>query len=384
MARLPKPWLWKARDGWYVTIDGERHLLARGKDSKPEATKEFHRLMAAEKVRRRPDAPARVGEICNLYVLHARANLAPLTADFYSRHLESFAKSAGRVSVSDAAPRHVTAWLAKHPGWGQSTRSQAITAVKRAFRWAKREGHVSAEPFAEMEKPGVRARSAILTREQADAIRAAIRPGDPFGDFLDVMRDTGCRPSEAMAIAAANLDAAGRVVVMASKTTARTGRKRVIHLTDRVAARLSDLARRWPDGPLLRNLDGLPWTRFSTKSRFFRIRENLGMGPEATAESYRHLFATDALESGVPIASAAELMGHTSTAMLSRHYSKLADRHAHLKSELGKVRGAAQSPSPQDSGPQIASGALAAGDALPLGRAAGSASDAAGVKQDKR
>ena len=33
MARRPKPWFWKARDAWYVTIGGERHLLGEDKRS---------------------------------------------------------------------------------------------------------------------------------------------------------------------------------------------------------------------------------------------------------------------------------------------------------------------------------------------------------------
>lgn len=43
MARTPKPWFWKARDGWYVTLDGTRHFLSK---EKSEATTRFHELMA--------------------------------------------------------------------------------------------------------------------------------------------------------------------------------------------------------------------------------------------------------------------------------------------------------------------------------------------------
>jgi len=28
MARPPKPWFWKRRKAWFVTIDGTRHFLA--------------------------------------------------------------------------------------------------------------------------------------------------------------------------------------------------------------------------------------------------------------------------------------------------------------------------------------------------------------------
>ena len=38
MARTPKPWFSKARNGWYVTIGGTRHFLS---DTKVEATTRF-------------------------------------------------------------------------------------------------------------------------------------------------------------------------------------------------------------------------------------------------------------------------------------------------------------------------------------------------------
>ena len=43
MARPPKPWFWKKRQGWYVTIDGTRHFLAVERDV---AVTRFHQLMA--------------------------------------------------------------------------------------------------------------------------------------------------------------------------------------------------------------------------------------------------------------------------------------------------------------------------------------------------
>ena len=56
------------------------------------------------------------------------------------------------------------------------------------------------------------------------------------------------------------------------------------------------------------------------------------------AYGYRHTFATDALAHGVPDAHVAELLGHSGTAMLHRHYSHLTARSQALRDALGKVR----------------------------------------------
>jgi site-specific recombinase XerD len=89
---------------------------------------------------------------------------------------------------------------------------------------------------------------------------------------------------------------------------------------------------------LFRNVHGNPWTRNAVTQRFEHIRSRLGLGPEASAYSFRHLFATTALESGVQIATVAELMGHRDTTMVSRIYSHLAGRATHLKHALANVR----------------------------------------------
>lgn len=45
--RTPKPWFWRERNGWYVTIDGKRRLLAKGEASEEIAGVAFARLLEA-------------------------------------------------------------------------------------------------------------------------------------------------------------------------------------------------------------------------------------------------------------------------------------------------------------------------------------------------
>ena len=131
--------------------------------------------------------------------------------------------------------------------------------------------------------------------------------------------ETGARPSEVARIEASMIDAETGVIVMQSKTSGRTKKPRVIVMTQRMRELLLPLAERYPEGPILRNTRGNPWTRNAMACRFAPLRERLGMGKEATAESFRHVFATDAAVKGVPIATTAALMGHASTKMLERH-----------------------------------------------------------------
>jgi integrase len=337
MARKPEPWFWKERRAWYVTIDGRRHRLAEGREARPQALKAFHALMAARGAGgEAPAATPRVDELANRFLAQGCQDLSPRTTWWYKRYLTSFCGSAGAYRADEIQPRHVLAWCDLQE-WGPTSRFNAITAVKRLFSWGRKVGYLKSDPVADLEKPTPRRRKEILSGEQAEAVLDAI-PDRHFRDLLTVSYDTGCRPSEVLAFEAKHLDADARCLVLQAKTSRVTGRDRVVHLPDRCLAICRRLAAEHPSGPMFRNTRGRPWTVNAVALRFRGLRRRLGLGPEATWESFRHLFITDALERGVPIATVAELVGHTSTAMISRHYSHLARRHQHLKDALGQVR----------------------------------------------
>jgi integrase len=88
---------------------------------------------------------------------------------------------------------------------------------------------------------------------------------------------------------------------------------------------------------LLRNSKGEAWTENAIGLAMPRTRERAGI-PHAIAYGYRHAFATDALANGVPDAQVAELLGHSGTVMLHRHYAHLTARAKALSSALAQIR----------------------------------------------
>lgn len=86
-----------------------------------------------------------------------------------------------------------------------------------------------------------------------------------------------------------------------------------------------------PTGPLFRNSRGQSWNRNSIRCRFRRLRKKLNLDKGVVAYAYRHTFATAGLEEGVPIATMAELLGHTSPKMITEHYGHLDQKTAHLR-----------------------------------------------------
>ncbi len=343
MPRRPQPWRRGGPRGpWYAQFQGKQLFLAP-----PEATKdEAHDVLdeirrATWKDDRRPGGLT-FRDVANLFTASAedrvkRKGMAALTLEGYDRFLVPAAAAFGNHPVAGLKPKHVQAWLDGEPGWSDTTRNNAITAVKACLNWARKMGHVEENPIRDMDKPQAGVTETDFSEAQAARILGAVEDR-AFRDYLVVLGGTGARPSEVMRIEAAHLDAERGEVVMDSKTTRRTGLKRVIYLAGDALEVLVRLAAIHPEGPLLRNTRGKPWTRHAVILRFRRLRPKLNMGKEATSKSFRHGFATDALEKGVPVATVAELLGHKGTAMVLRHYSKLRERGEHLRDAARTTR----------------------------------------------
>ena len=79
MARPSNPWYWKARDPWYVNLEGKRHLLAKGRANRANAYREYLRVTD----RRNPEVAAKgsAQPIYDLLMVYARANLMPKTVN---------------------------------------------------------------------------------------------------------------------------------------------------------------------------------------------------------------------------------------------------------------------------------------------------------------
>lgn len=359
MPRQPKPWRRDSKDGaWYAQIDRTQVRLAEASATKSEATAELHRLLASRARARRiaKGEELTVVDVFNLFLTHVdatvgRGELERVTQVGYERYLRPAMRSLGEGSRAavDLRPHHVTAWLDARQKWGVTSRANAVTAVKRAFRWAARVGHLARSPLDGLARPAPRRREAILSTAQLSEILDAVKPDDPFHDLLIALRETGCRSKEVYGMTAARVDLARRIWIVPNKTARATGEAvRVVHLSDAAVEVSRRLAAAHPDGPLFRNTLGNAWTRWAVALRMGRLAARLGFRREAAVSGLRHGFITDALEAGVPPATVAALVGHKDLTMISRVYSHLSERHEHLAEAARRARpGGGPGPGPE-------------------------------------
>lgn len=339
MGRPNKLWWWAQGNCWASKVRGKRERLGDdpSQAGKAEAQRELHRLLG-----QRPSGPLErplsptVANVVDRFNDHARATLEPTTTKVYHRRLADFRRLWGGVMVSDVRPFHVNEWVGAKE-WANPTKRVAIAIIRRAFAWAMKEGYIDRDPTVGVVKPPDSRREFVPSASDVKKILDA-SPTPQFRQFLDAIIKTGCRPGEAAKVTAADFDPIAGTWTVRGKTTKKTGKMRVVYLPPSIIEDCKRLAVEYPDGPLYRNFYGRPWNDQAYGETMRRIREKLGMGDECVLYAMRHAFATDALERGVPIATVAELLGHSSTAMISKAYSHLSERASHLRDALAKIR----------------------------------------------
>jgi integrase len=332
-----KPWYRASKHAWYVEFNGKQVRLAKGQDNYKAALDAFYKLMAngAGKL---PDADTlRVATVCDLFLDHSQKHNTDDTYRWYKHFLQDFCDQYGTLLVQDLKPLHVSKWLDAHAKWKGARRS-AIMTVKRAFNWAEVEGLIVVSPIKKVKKPPQAARQRVFSREERQEVMNAIRD-QAFRDFVFALQETGCRPSEVSRVTSTHADLELGVWVFPDhKTAKKTGKPRIVYLTPAMIELTKCLMAKYADGPLFRGpRGGKPFTRNSIRCRFKRLRQKLPHLKGLIAYAYRHSFATDALVNGVGIAQVAELLGHTSTDMVMRHYSHIAGNVGHMREAAMKA-----------------------------------------------
>ena len=332
-----EPWFRKQDDWWYFyRREGGRRRqirLVEGRENRQAAYDRWHELCRRPVEETMVATDSAVGFL-DLYLAWVQKNRSPGTYGIYLHHLTSFSRSIGpMVTVEELKPKHVTAWL-DSLSVCDSTKAGAAQTVRTAFHWLVREGHISVNPVAGAKAPAKRPREVILSADQYAAVLKHSRPD--FVQLLEVLRATGCRPQEAVAIEARHCQLDQRRIVSPPSQAKGKKHPRVIYLNDKALAIVTRLCAKYPAGKILRNAKGKPWNRDMVRQRFLRLREKVG--GNFCAYHLRHTFATDALQRLDPI-TVASLMGHADASTLARNYQHLAKLPDYMQEAARKATG---------------------------------------------
>lgn len=327
MSRPSKIWYRKDRKTYYVRIEGVLHNL--GKDKK-EAQDRFHALMLE-----RPREPTKsntvtAAEVMDSFLVWTKENRAPRTFDWYMEKLQSFLDSlAGQqIAASKIAPHHVESWVTGN-GWSVSTKRGAMGAVKRAFKWAEKQGLIERSPVEHLERPAPERRDNCPTPEEYQALLSKTKDG--FRDVLVFASETGARPQEVRHMQPRHyIDGKIQFPVKESK-----GKKhaRVIYL-NQTAREI--IERRLKSEYIFTNRNGDQWTAYAINCRFVRLKKKVGK--KFCLYDMRHYRATQWLESGLDHVTVAKLLGHQDATMLAKNYSHVGVNTDYLQQQVDKMR----------------------------------------------
>lgn len=296
----------------------------------------YHTLMAE---RTRPKTVASsitVAEVFDKFLGWCRDNREPRTFEGHRAHIQRFCSALPETEIMPATalrPYHITEYVSRQKGWGDSTRRQAIQELQRPFNWAEKQGYIDKSPIRHIEKPSAKRREQSVSSQEWAAIRDSYEESDPFRHILEFLWETGCRPQEAKRLQTRHVDLARHRVVFPKGESKGKRRERIIVLTPRAEEIIAKRMKRSPDSFVFLNRTGKPWTGYSMSCRFKRLKERLGT--KYAAYSLRHGFADRMLMAGVDCLTVAAMMGHHSgTDMLTQHYSALDRQTEYLRKQL--------------------------------------------------
>lgn len=383
MPRPAKVWHRKSTGWWMVTLAGCKVKILKGPNDNAHrrlAEENYHEQRKA--LRAAPTASdATVASVVESYLDWASHHASKDTYRISRYFCRSFADHCGNIFASDLKPFHVTRWITtmmsperiavelaertaaidagelepKSMGaapkvWGPSTAHNGRSSAFRVFSWAKDEGILPVNPLAGLKRPKPPPRQRAMSDGEFTAMHAATGPR--FADYLFALRETGARPKEIRDLLWPMVQSDRWVVK--NKTEKKTGKARVIILTDALKAMMQRLrGDGQKSGHVFLNTEGEPWTVGAVQQQIVRLRKKLGLAGDLCAYLARHGFGTRAIMNGINPVVVAELMGHASLDMISKVYVHLADEHAHLKDAMEKInpQRPAPAPAPSASGP---------------------------------
>jgi integrase len=339
---MRKPFYRKTHKCWYVKDDSGAFVRLDPDES--TAFDQWHQM----RDRQRFDAPN--SPVVGTFEAFFREHEDTMSPERFTKMVSfgtSFCKFVGprtqtrKITRQDAkrwldAPRTIRG--VEGCQWSPARKRDAGQAVKRIFKWAFNEGHLSKNVLAELRLEQPEPRSQVVAPDTHAALIAETRKQDrskPFGLFL-IACHAGARPIQVREVTRENVSPCGTMWFFSRhKTKGKTGRALVVYLPPCLQT-LTKILLANRDGHLFTNGQGKPYSKNAVVHRLARMREKLGF-TGVIAYAYRHTFATDALLAGNDLATVAAMLGHKDTAMVSKVYGHLDQNAKHMHAAAAKT-----------------------------------------------
>ncbi|MRX70839.1 tyrosine-type recombinase/integrase [Bacillus lacus] len=258
--------------------------------------------------------------------------LSDLTLDGYKIELKKFAEHVNKpvvqVNTSD-----IRKYLAHNSKWMMSTVDRKLSVIKSFFGWLVREEMLLRDPSAKIKAPkkpkrlpkGLSIEELEIVRESCQTVRERA--------LIEVMYSTGCRLSEIRNMKKCDINIQDMSILVIGKGD----KERIVYLTFRALHQLRKyLKSRDDDCPYLFITERKPF-RQQSKRNIERIvdviEQRSKIAKKLTPHTFRHTFATLAMENGAELTDVQHLLGHEdpATTLVYAHVTEERKKQAHKR-----------------------------------------------------
>lgn len=333
--------------GALILPNGQRKRVVA--KNRTEARQKLDRLRRTVGLGQAPgDGTATVGHAVDLWSTRVLAGkrLAPRTRERYTRHCTLLKEVLGSRRLAKLTADDVEAMLDRQGADGDLSRdtlTKLRSTLVQVLNFAVRRGLAAANPAVHATVSADAAKTAprkSLTPDEARTLFAACED-EPLGSMFRLGLLVGMRPGELAGLRWGDVDLGRRILTVGHAVQMRGGRgvhvdvlkttasHRTIGLPDAAVDELrQQLKRLAPDQTASPTLEGYPVfpSRTGTVLEPSNVRRELtricgaAAVPRITPNELRHTCATLLNDAGVPLELIADMLGHTTTAMLQRHY----------------------------------------------------------------
>ncbi|MCX5659838.1 MAG: site-specific integrase [Planctomycetota bacterium] len=347
MPRQPK--LRQKNGHWYTAANGGLYFGKVGHVSHADAK----RLFASHLARPVGDLTASsgeavsLGELCDRFLIWVSEKRGTRTFDDRERHLTRLCafKEAKGLAASDFTLTDLNdfqAFIKTTFKADDFTCDKHATSVKAAFAWGKRHELIPADfnAFVNHEKykvsPQPVSAEILPTSKEITAIKASV--DSRFSPLFKVYHATGARTSELLNARVQDFQNSIKSIVL--KTEKRSAKMKepisrtIILNPDALAIVSIACQNKSPDDFIFTDEKGNPFSRFQAAYYMRRAVEKAGARDHLDIYSFRHLWISEALMSGVRMPEIARMAG-TSIAMIEKVYGHISN--SHLQDAAAKI-----------------------------------------------
>lgn len=282
-----------------------------------------------------------------LNYLAIEKGLRPRSLEAYGRDLQDwldFASERERAVTSPSIDSVLSLFLVHMHDRGLSPRSMArkSSALKGFYHFLLREGHVTSDPTALLERPRIgRPLPKVLSQQEIERILQQPDLSTAFGlrdrAILEMLYATGIRESELIDLKIGNLNAAAEFLTV----TGKGGRERIVPVgafainavNEYIIKGRPQLAKDITERTLFLNPYGKAISRMGLWKIIRKYALMAAINRDVSPHVFRHSCATHMLEGGASIMAVQEMLGHVdvSTTQIYTHLTSKDLKNIHRK-----------------------------------------------------